>query len=428
MKFPAYLTDKIELPDFYRITQHKTEKGLRCISESVTISLDQILPSSNIKKGESVALLVGSRGISNLSEIVTAVCQKLKQIGALPVIVPAMGSHGGAVADGQRKVLETLGISEDVCGVPVRSSMDVVTAGSVLDNLPVWFSKDAAESDHTICINRIRPHTKFKGSVESGLYKMLCIGAGKHLGAEACHQAALRHGFSPVIKAAGDLILERMNVRFGIAVIEDAGGETMKIDTIPAGDLYLRESELLDIAKAEFPKLPVKKLDALIIQKIGKDVSGSGMDPNVTGRAYDLMEDDFSGNLDVTRVAILDLTEKTDGNGIGLGNADIITEKLFQKLDYEKTLTNALTSLSLRKAFIPVRLPDDRMAIRASLTTSGLPDILAARAVIIENTKKLDRFFASEALLDELAADPNLSIQEKVALSFDAAGNLVIDD
>ena len=426
MQYPDYLLKEPDYPSFYRVSMNWPRKGLTDVEAALIKTLDSALENSEIKNGDSVALCVGSRGIANLSLMVKIICNKLQSIGANPYIIPAMGSHGNADAKGQTTVLEHLDISEKSCCSPITSSMDVINFGNILDDIPIWFSKDASEMDHTIFLNRIKPHTKFKGPVESGLFKMLCIGMGKHKGAEACHQAALRHGFSPVIKAAGELILKKTNIRFGIAVIEDHYDDTMTIEAIQASQLYNREAELLLIAKENFPKLPIKKLDALIIQKIGKDISGSGMDPNVTGRTYDLMEDDFSTNMHTTRLAILDMTEKTDGNAIGLGNADIITEKVFQKLDYQKTLTNALTSISLRKAFIPVRLPDDRMVIQAACTTAGLKDIKKIRAAIIKDTLNLDEFWVSEPLLKELNDHSEVSIEEEVELVFDSSGNLIL--
>lgn len=424
MQLPEYLEKRINFPNFYKVEMNYPHYGLDNIESELLQTLDPILRKSIIKSGESVAVCIGSRGIRNLSKIVQLVCNRLHAIGAKPVIIPAMGSHGGATASGQKDILANLEVTEENCKAPILSSMKTIKLGEVLDNVPVYFSEDAYKMDHNICINRIKPHTKFKGPVESGLYKMLCIGMGKHAGAESCHQAALRHGLSPVIKAAGDMIIEKSNFRFGIAVIEDKYDESIVIEAIPGDSLFKRESELLKIAKENFPRLPIKKLDALIIQEIGKDISGSGMDPNVTGRAFDLMEDDFSKNMTATRLAILNLSEKSDGNAIGLGNADIITEQIFQKLDYQKTLTNALTSLSLRKAFIPIRLKDEEMAIAAAFTTTGIKDLNQLRAVIIKNTLNLSEFWASASLLPELQQIPDVRIIEKVQLNFDQNGDL----
>ncbi len=424
MQLPDYLEKKIDYPYFYKVEMNYPHHGLNNIESELTQKLETVLQKDTIKSGDNVAICIGSRGISNLPEIVKITCRQISKIGAKPFIIPAMGSHGGATASGQKEVLASLGITEEGCNAPILSSMKAIKVGEILDNVPVFFSEDAGKMDHSICINRIKPHTKFKGPVESGLYKMLCIGMGKHAGAEACHQAALRHGFSPVIKAAGDMIISKTNFRFGIAVVEDKYDDIMVVEAIKASELFKRESELLETAKENFPKLPVSKLDAIIIREIGKNISGSGMDPNVTGRAYDLMEDDFSENMQATRLAILDLTKETAGNAIGLGNADIITEKVFQKLDYQKTLTNALTSLSFRKAFIPLRLQSEELAIKAAFTTTGIKDISQLKAVIIKSTRHLSEFWVSASLLPELERIPDVKIIEKVHLNFDQNGDL----
>ena len=392
----------------------------------VNQALDQVLPQSGIKSGHRVAIGVGSRGISCLPLMVKTLCDRVKALGAIPVIVPAMGSHGGAEANGQIGVLERLGVTENTCGAQILSTMAVEKIGDILDGVPVYFSRDSLAMEHSVVINRIKPHTKFKGPVESGIYKMLCIGMGKHKGAAALHQAALRHGFSRVIREAGDRVIRRSNVRFALAVVENQHDEAFEIQAINADDFFSKETALLEKAKAHFPRLPFKNLDVLIVGEIGKDISGSGMDPNVTGRTCDLMEDDFSKNLAVTRIALLDLTENSQGNGIGLGNADIITEKLFRKLDYEKTLVNALTSTSLRKAFIPIRMDDDENAIKAAFFTAGVKCMDEIRAVVIRNTGHISEFWVSPALVDELKHIPEASVLQPVDLVFSQRGDLLI--
>ena len=426
MRYPQYIEDDYIFPDFYRVQIHHPPQGLEDPAMILNEILNLFLPRSGIKPGDSVAIGVGSRGIANISLLITTLCRRIREMGAAPSIIPAMGSHGGATAAGQIKVLEKLGITESVCGAPILSSMAVKRVGTVLDDVPVYFSRDALAMDHAICINRIKPHTKFKGPVESGLYKMLCIGMGKHKGALAYHNMALKHGFFPLLKAMGDEIVQKTNFRFGLAVVEDFFDTTMDIEPIMAEDIFLREAELLTRARDHFPRLPFKALDVLVIQQIGKEISGSGMDPNVTGRTFDLMEDDFSNSLKAGRIAILNLSENTAGNGIGLGNADIITEKVFKGLDYEATLMNAMTSMSLRKAFIPVRLPNDEKAIQAAFTTLGPLEASRVRAVIIKDTLHVQEFWASQALLAELEAMDHADILEKVSLNFDENGEIYL--
>ena len=424
MRYPAYIEERIVFPDFYRVKINHPPRGVENPVAVLNAKLQNILPRSGIKPGHTVAIGVGSRGIVDISELLTALCQAIREMGASPFIIPSMGSHGGATPDGQVQVLHKLGISEDVCGAPVLSSMAVDRVGEVMDGVPVYFSREALAMDHAICINRIKPHTKFKGPVESGLYKMLCIGMGKHKGALTYHNMALKYGFFPLLKAMGDEIVQKTNIRFGIAVVEDFFDQTMDIEPVMAHEIFTREPALLAAARDQFPRLPFKELDVLVIQRIGKEISGSGMDPNVTGRTFDLMEDDFSDCLKVGRIAILNLSEKTAGNGIGLGNADIITEKVFNGLDYESTLMNAMTSMSLRKAFIPIRLPSDEKAIQAAFTTLGPLNPLNIRAVIIKDTLHVQEFWASKALLPDLEAMDTAEIFEKVVLVFDETGEL----
>jgi hypothetical protein len=426
MRYPKYIENDFIFPDFYRVKINHPPKGLEEPGKTLHQGLKNILPQSGIKPGDTVAIGVGSRGIANISLLVATLCRCIRKMGAKPFIIPAMGSHGGATAEGQIKVLEKLGITEALCGAPIVSSMAVDTVGETMDEVPVYFSRDALAMDHSICINRIKPHTKFKGPVESGLYKMLCIGMGKHQGALIYHNMALTHGFFPLLKAMGNEIIQKTNFRFGIAIVEDFFDNTMEIESIMAEDIFARETELLIRARAHFPRLPFKELDVLVIGQIGKEISGSGMDPNVTGRTFDLMEDDFSESLKAGRIAILNLSNNTAGNGIGLGNADIITEKIFQGLDYESTLMNAMTSMSLRKAFIPIRLPSDQKAIQAAFTTLGPLEPPNVRAVIIKDTLHVQEFWASQALLPELAAMDNADILEKVCLTFDESGELFI--
>lgn len=411
---------------FYRVVMEYPHSQVEDMETAVHFALGDVLGSSGIKAGDRVAVGVGSRNIHGLAVMVRVLCRRIREMGASPVIIPSMGSHGGAECYGQIRVLEELGVSEATCGAPVLSTLDVDLIDTVLDGVPVWFSRDALAMDHCVVINRIKPHTKFKGPVESGIYKMMCVGMGKHKGAVELHRAALRHGFYPAIRAAGDAVIRHANIRFALAVIENQHDEPVEIRALPSADFMPEESRLLDQARSFFPRLPFRRLDALVIGRIGKDISGSGMDPNVTGRAYDLMEDDFSVNLTATRIALLDLSDKSGGNAIGLGNADIITEKLYRKMDYDKTLINALTSTSLRKAFIPIRMDDDESALRAAFFTCGVRDPDSLKAVIIRDTRHVTEFWVTSALLGELEGVAGATVHEKLRLHFSAEGDLLL--
>jgi hypothetical protein len=425
MRYPDFIEADPVFPEFVQVTRPAPDDHVRDVAAAVRQALETILPDSGIRAGQSVAVAVGSRGIDRLAEMVAALCAGLRQWGARPLIVPAMGSHGGATAAGQKAVLERLGVTEAACGAPVVSDMATVELGTVLGEVPLFFGRDFLEADHSICLNRIKPHTKFKGPVESGILKMLCVGMGKHAGALAFHHWALRHGWDELLEAMGQEMAARSNFRFGLAVVENEIDRVVCLEAVPVDQLVARERALLDMAKRRFPRLPFSRLDALIVGRIGKEISGAGMDPNVTGRAFDLKESDFSSILTATRVAVLDLTEKTAGNAIGLGNADIITEAVFEKLDYEATLINALTSRSLHKVFIPVRLPDDRKAIQACLATIGPVDPVQARVAIICDTRHVQDFWASQALVGELESLAGMAIGLPQPLRFDAKGRLV---
>ncbi|MFH1983139.1 MAG: hypothetical protein ABIL58_14950 [Pseudomonadota bacterium] len=394
------------------------------IAAAVDAAVESALPGSGIVPGDSVAVAVGSRGITGIAQVVSRLCRRLTDAGARPVIVPAMGSHGGASAEGQRRVLEALGISEAACGAPVRAAMDTQVVTSVLDGVPVHVATEALRCRHTVLVNRIKPHTKFKAPLESGLYKMLVVGLGKHAGARVWHQWAIRYGFYPLLEAMGDAALAAANVRFGIAIVENAAHQPLVIEAVSAERMKAREAALLAEAKSHFPKLPFRRLDALVIGRAGKDISGAGMDPNVTGRAYDLNEEGFGDILQATRLAVLDLSEKTGGNAIGIGNADFITGRVFEKMDVDVTQVNALTSLSIRKGAIPIRLHSEAAAIQACFTTIGPVPPEAARVVIIRDTRDLNPFWVSAALVPELTALAHVDICAPQPLVFDADGRL----
>jgi len=424
MRYPAFIEADFDFPEFHLVRMNFSRRAIDDLEAAVNRELDSLLPQSGIRAGDRVAVGVGSRGIDRLEVIVRTVCARLQQAGARPVIIPAMGSHGGATAEGQAAVLRRLNVTEASCGAPIVSSMEVEQIGTVFGEVPVYFSRDALAMEHSIAINRVKAHTKFIGPTESGILKMLGVGMGKHRGAIVYHTWAMKYGFFALCKAMGQAIAETANFRFGLAVVENAFDRTLNVAGIPAQRILEAEERLNALAKDHLPRLPFKELDVLVVGQIGKEISGAGMDPNVTGRAFDLMESDFSEILKVKRIAVLNLSPRTGGNAIGLGNADIITEKVFQALDYETTLMNALTSLSLRKAFIPVRMPNDRKAIQACFVTIGPVPADAVRAAVIRDTLHLSEFLVSRALREEIARLSSAEIVTAAPLRFDADGNL----
>ncbi len=424
MRYPPFIEDDFDFPAFAHVRMKRPRPRVDDVAAHTADAVAALMRDAGLQTGDRVALGVGSRGIANLALMVRTTVATLRQMGARVFIVPAMGSHGGATAGGQEKVLARLGITADGCGAPIRAAMQAKTVDRVCGEVPVAYAREALQADHAIAINRIKPHTKFKGELESGVAKMLCVGLGKHDGALAFHRFALKYGFASLLRTMAEALVQRTNFRGAIGVVENAYDETCRIEAVTAAHLFAQEAQLLEEAKTHLPRLPMRELDLLVIGQIGKDISGAGMDPNVTGRAFDLMESDFADQLQATRVAVLDLSASTGGNAIGMGNADIITEKVFAQLDYETTLMNALTSLSLHKAFIPVRLPNDRKAIQAGFTTLGPVATRDVRAVIIRDTAHPTEFLASEALLENLKVRPDVEILGQVRLEFDDRGRI----
>lgn len=427
IRYPDYLENEYSFPEFQKISVSYPRPQISNIEESIELIISEQLSSFSIQPGDKVGVGIGSRGIHDIVEITKLVCRELKKKGVLPFIIPAMGSHGGANALGQKSVLGTLGITEENCGCPIVSSMEIKQIGSVLSDVPVYYSCDALEMDHSICINRIKSHTKFKAPIESGILKMLCIGMGKHEGALNYHKWALKHGFYHLMKQIGVEVVKKSNFRFGIGIVENAYDETMIIEGLGKNELIIKEERLLKIAKEHMPKLPVKEVDVLVVQQIGKEFSGAGMDPNITGRAVDLMEDDFSFLFKATRLAVLNLSKASKGNATGMGNADIITAKLFHSVNYEATLMNILTGISLRKAAVPVIMPNDKKAIQACFTTIGPLDSEQVRAIIIKNTLNITECWVSKKLAEELQDHPMIQWMETVKLEFNDQGDLCLN-
>ncbi len=411
-------------PKFYQIHRRFPDDHIDDIPAAVDAAVSEVLPGSGIKAGHRVAVAVGSRGIAGIAQIVARLCHRISNAGAKPVIIPAMGSHGGATAEGQARVLEAIGISESAVGAPVIAAMDTEVVAMVFDGVPVHVAAEALRCQHTVVVNRIKPHTKFKGPLESGLYKMLVVGLGKHDGALTWHRWAIQYGFHPLLAAMGDAVLAGANVRFGMAIVENAHHRPLVIEAVPAARMKSREAILLETAKAHLPRLPFRFLDALVVGRVGKDISGAGMDPNVTGRAYDLKEVGFDGILSATRLAVLDLSEKTAGNAIGIGYADFITRRVVEKMDADVTRINALTSLSIRKGAIPIHLDTDAAAVQACLTTLGPVSPESARVAVIRDTRDVATFWVSTGLEPDLSRITDAVVTGPKPLVFDADGVL----
>jgi len=354
----------------------------------------------SIKPGAEIAIAVGSRGIRNIDRIVKATVEKIKDLGGKPFIVPAMGSHGGATPEGQKRLLESYGVREDYIGAPIMSSMEVIELPSDGLENRVFMDKFAYSADGTIVINRIKPHTDFHGDVESGLLKMCVIGLGKHKQAIEIHRFGT-YGLKHLIPSTAERIIRYGNIIFGLGIVENAYDETMIIEGVRPEEFKEADKRLLDIARENMPSLPVDKLDLLVVDEIGKEISGSGMDTNIIGRMY-IDGEPEPEKPKIARIVVTDLTEKTHGNAIGLGLADFITRKLFDKIDFDATYQNVITSTFILRGKIPIIARDSRTAIEWALKTCGPIEIPDARVIRIKNTLTLSELYASRSVLAEI--------------------------
>ncbi|MYF98820.1 hypothetical protein F4212_06735 [Candidatus Poribacteria bacterium] len=417
------------LPKMTRVRQHFDAPVLTDLPAAIHEELDQINVASIVRPGDTVAITAGSRGVANVATAVKETVEYLKGIDAKPFVVPAMGSHGGATADGQRTVLEHYGITEDTVGAPVKATMDVVELGSLqqagADDLPVFMDRFAAEADHVVPLNRIKAHTDFNGSIESGLMKMMVIGLGKQEGANFYHRAFFQYGFEHVITAAGSFILDSGKIAFGLGLIENAHEDTAKAVAMTADNLLQTERQLLVKAKSMMGKLPFDELDLLIVDWSGKNISGTGMDTNVIGRMMQNFEPEPLKPA-ILRIFVRDLTEESDGNATGIGLADFTTTRLVDKIDRHATYMNGITALGPQKSKIPFYYDTDKEVIEVALDTIGLTKPENARVIRIESTLRLTELDISEALLEDAQLHSSLEIMgETLPFEFDTTGNLL---
>jgi hypothetical protein len=401
---------KLDFPSL--LEQQFTQSGLR----------------ENIKPGMKIALGVGSRGITNLKEIVKATLGVLTKAGARPFIVPAMGSHGGATAEGQIEMLAEYGVTSQSMGVPIDASMEVRKIGTAFDGLDVVFSVPAFAADGVVVLNRVKPHTDFRGTLGSGIQKMLVIGFGKQIGANHAHRAAAHLGYEVVLREFARIILDKAPIFCGIALVEDQHHQTAEIEVLRPENIVREEGRLFKKAQSLLARLPFDEVDLLIVDRIGKDISGSGMDTNVIGRDItgytSTLHSESTVSPRVSRIFVRDLTPASNGNGIGIGMADFTTARLVKSLNLQYTYMNALTSLGVLPAKIPIYFDNDREAIQAALASLAAPDPEKVRVVRIADTLNLDRFLVSEACLSATNGHSVETAGTARDMQFDAAANL----
>ena len=356
----------ITLPRMVHVRQKFKTSKLDSVTAAVVEQFKRPEVRSKVKPGMSIAVGCGSRGINNIAECAKAVVGELKALGAKPFIFPAMGSHGGGTALGQLHMLEGYGITEDYVGCPVRSQMDVVEIGKLDDGMPVYMDKLASEADAVVVIPRVKPHTNFRAPIESGIVKMLTIGMGKIIGATTLHTYGMDM-FGELLPKTARMIMAKKNVLFGVAMVENAADETAVIEVVPSEQIFDREPVLLAKAKELMPRLQFDEIDVLVVEHIGKNISGSGMDPNITGRNCRFVE--WNMKPLVKKIAVLGLTPETHGNATGVGAADVITMRLYKEIDIAKTYANIIASTYLDGAGIPMIMNTDEDAIRLAVKT-----------------------------------------------------------
>ena len=410
------------LPRMVRVRQSFPGPRVEDIPRAVAEALARA--SLPVKRGDTVAVGAGSRGIANIDVIVKATVRYLLDLGARPFVFPAMGSHGGGTADGQLDVLAHYGITEATTGCPLRATMDVIQVGEAL-GLPVWLDRYASEAEWIGLVNRVKPHTDFKGSIESGLFKMMTIGLGTWKGAVQYHRANVNHGYEKVITSVGREMLAKARIGFGVGIVENGYDETAHIEAFNAAALEAGERRLLGDARQWMARLPFSPLDVLIVEEIGKNISGAGMDTNVIGRPTNPHEP-FPADPKILWIVALDLTDESYGNATGIGNADFTTRRLADKIDMKPTLINTITACAPGGAKIPATLESDREAIETALSCIGLTPAEDARVIRIRSTLVLGEIEVSEALLPEVARSDRLTVVgEARPLEFDATGALI---
>jgi hypothetical protein len=398
------------------------------LAEKVRDEVGLLLQRYRLESGSRVAITAGSRGINDAVEVYQAAVELLKEEGHQPFLFSSMGSHGRGTADGQRDLLKSLGVTEEKIGAPVLCSADVVQLGETegpLAGLPVYVSKEAAEADGLIAINRVKPHTSFHGPYESGLMKMLAVGMGRDKGASIVH----RLGWSSMvesIESIGSAVLEQLPVIGGLAIIENAHEETALLKGLPGPEIPEGETQLLELARDYMPFLPVDQLDLCVVREMGKNYSGTGMDTNVIGRLR-LQGIPEPAEPAIQCLAVLDLSEASHGNATGIGLADFTTERLVKKIDYEATYLNCLTSGGPVRAAVPMTLPTDEALFEAAWRALKPESISEVRLLIVNNTLHLEELWVAEALLKEVSDREGIEVVgEPLPLEFDSKGQIVV--
>ncbi len=403
----------IPLPKMVKVRQHFEAHRIDDVEAAVTTELARPEIAACIKPGARIAIGVGSRGVANIATAVEALVQGIKRYGGKPFIFPAMGSHGGATVAGQTELLANYGITEAQIGAPVQATMDTVIVTEMADGIPLHMDRYAYEADGVVLINRVKPHTTFRGDIESGVVKMMVIGMGKISGASILHSEYGMDRFPDILPLAAETLMRHIPFLFGIALVEDAYDHTAIVEAIPATQLVTREKALLVRAKALMARLYFDDIDVLVIERMGKEISGTGFDPNITGRnhrgvvGFDTVR--------VEKIVVLDLSNQTHGNATGIGLADVITQRLLKRIDFAVTYSNVITSAYLDGALLPIPMKTEEDAIRLAIKTVPRVKPTDVRLVRIRDTLSLSEIEVSVALLEEVQAHNRMEILNEPA-------------
>ena len=419
------MSEQSALPSFYRLRQSFDAPTLTDIPAEVERQLSTLKLSSRVQAGQTVAITAGSRGIANIATIIKATVDHCRSLGATPFIVPAMGSHGGGTPAGQCEILESYGITAATMGCEIRASMETVIVATTRQGIPVHFDRHASTADHVIVVGRVKPHTGFVGEIESGLHKMMLIGLGKHEGAKIYHRAIMDYSFLEIIRAVADVVLQKCRILCGIGIVENSRDETALIEAVAPQDFFEREKALLLKARQWLPRLPFADVDLLIIDEMGKNISGTGMDTNVVGRKYNDHAATEKDDVRCRRIFVRSLTEETHGNATGIGLCEFTNRRTADAIDHVKTRINCITGGHPTGAMVPITFDTDREAVEGALQTVGLVEPHRSRVIQITNTLHVGEVLVSEAYKPQFAERPDLTvINGPEPMAFDAAGNL----
>jgi hypothetical protein len=411
---------------FYLVRQNFPDRRVADIPGTVRGELASAGFAAKLRPGARVAIGVGSRGIANIATIVRAVVDFWKSQGMQPFIFPAMGSHGAATAQGQADVLAHYGIHEATMGCPVLSQLDVVSLGKTAEGLEAFMDRNAYNADGVMLVGRVKWHTDFAGKIESGLFKMMAIGLGKFAGAQRYHTWAYKLGLEHVIRSVGRQVLASGRILGGLAILEDAHHNTGQLTAVPVEVMEQREEELLALVKSWQGHIPVSHVDILILDEIGKNISGAGMDTKVANRSVTGLYNPWPNTPQIERILVRDISDISYGNGVGLGMADVVCDRLLEKIDWKPTRINSLTASTPAAIRTPVHYPTDRECLEAILPTVGKFDLGEVTICRIRNTMELNRALVSENLLDLVRANPLCEIADgPFPMEFDSHGNLI---